>query len=977
MQGLIRHIVLFLLIFPGYETYAQTNLVPNGDFETYSVCPTQLSNTTQQLTLATGWVVPTSGTPDYFNSCAGPASNVAVPLNTYGYQTPHSGNAYAGFYAYMNPVQPLDNVREYLQITLSQSLTAGKTYYFKMHLNLANSLLFRKSVSNIGAYFSTSAINKLDNAPFTLIPQVQSGAFITDTLNWTEVAGSFIASGGERYLTIGRFGTENTISAQSLSGDASTTNSSYYYIDDVSLIDSCYKFNSLNSILGSDASYNCVEKPINVTLNVQNAITSNYNWSTGETSPTLTVMNAGTYWVKMSSGKCFAIDTVKIQAKTKPVFSLGNDTAACFNSTLILKPAIFSDSSLSYTYRWVKRVGATNFELGSNTSFSINYPDEIILELTANGCKNQDTIVIHATSMQRVNLPSDTTICRNTSLLLNAQTTGALYYHWSSGETTPGIRTHNELLYRVVVRDSFCLSSDSVHYTIKGPVSYLRDTLICGQQTITLKGDPLSTGYFWSTGATGDQAQIQSGGTYFVVQQKDGCTVADTAHIIMDPVPYADLGSDTLMCVDPVYELKANSPLAISYLWDSGDTTSSIVLQKSGKYAVTTRNKNCTFRDSVLIQTQINTPFSFGDDQYDCFSEPIILNPKAKGSDKLLWSDGSTGKSYKVTKPGTYWLKVTSGVCINSDTITFYPKVVPTVDLGHDTVLCIGNKLMLDAQDSTGYTYIWSTGADSRKIEVAQTGYYFVEKRTFEGCYASDTIDVKFIKGFELIKKRNWNVCEDSSTVIIPNQNLASYLWNDQSTLPTLTVRGAGDYWLKGTDTNGCVVQDTVHIDQYAIPDPALDSVIYTCEFPITIKPEGHFKSYLWTGGSTGSTKEITAYGWVTLAVTDSIGCKAKGSIEVKNNCPPGVTMTNAFTPNDDGLNDQIIPQYEHIKSTHYQITNRWGGVVFETSDIEKAWDGLLQNGEKAGAGVYYYLIECKGLADETFKLHGTITLIR
>lgn len=970
-----RYIINICLVLMGSILQAQPNLVQNGSFEIYSLCPTQLSNTSQQLALATGWIVPTSGTPDYFNTCAAQSTNIDIPNNTYGNQTARTGNAYAGFYAYTNPSVPLENTREYLQMQLSQTLIAGKTYYFKMYVNLANSPLFRMSVSNIGAYFSNTAINKLDNGPFIYTPQIVSNTFLTDTANWTEISGSFIANGGEGYVTIGRFGVDNTLTTKLLIGD-NFQNSAYYYIDDISLIDSCFQYNALTSILGTDATYDCVTKPMQVALNVQNAITTNYVWNTNEATPNITVSTPGTYWVKMTSGKCFAIDTVKILGKTKPVFTLGNDTSPCFNSSLLLKPKITSDSTLAYIYRWTKRVGNSVFELGNSTQFSINYPDQITLELSNNGCKNQDTIVIHPSSLKQAHLSADTAICRNTRLTLNGQTQGALHYVWSSGETTPVIQTKNQLMYWVNAMDSFCSSIDTILYSIKGPANYLNDTVVCGKQTMVLTGDPLAINQLWSTGELTLQKSIQTGGIYVLRQQKDGCTVWDSVSITMNDIPYSDLGGDTLICVDPVYELKANSPLALSYIWDSGDTTSSIILQKSGKYAVTTFNKNCSYRDSVLIQAQINTPFSFGGDQFDCFSEPIILNPKAKRIDQLLWSDGSTNRSLTITKPGTYWLKVTSGVCVNSDTITFFPKDLPTVELGNDTVLCLGNKLLLDAQDS-GFSYIWNTGADSRIIEVAKTGFYFVEKRTIEGCYATDSIKVQFVAGFELFKKHHWNVCADSSTIIKPKEALISYLWSDQSTLPTLKVTTAGAYWLEATDSIGCTVLDTVIVDQFQKPEVTMDSLILTCDFPLTLAPEGSFKSYLWSVGSKDPAIEVKGFGVFYLTVTDSIGCKTKTSVEVKNNCPPGVTMTNVFTPNHDGLNDIIIPQYEHIKSTYYNIRNRWGNLVFETSDVKTGWDGLMQNGQEAPAGVYYYTVECDGLFSDHFSAHGSITLIR
>jgi|SRR6185436_6637446 len=84
------------------------NLVPNGDFEQYSTCPSAFS----QLDSALFWLNPTSCSPDYFNQCSNPSS-VGVPNNFSGFQLAHSGVGYGGFYLRSNS---FPNQREYIEI---------------------------------------------------------------------------------------------------------------------------------------------------------------------------------------------------------------------------------------------------------------------------------------------------------------------------------------------------------------------------------------------------------------------------------------------------------------------------------------------------------------------------------------------------------------------------------------------------------------------------------------------------------------------------------------------------------------------------------------------------------------------------------------------------------------------------------------------------------------------------------------------
>lgn len=125
------------------EAKTQTNLVYNGDFEIYSSCPTEGSNTSQtnyEITKCTGWSSPTTGTSDYFNICSNTilpfGYSVGVPTNVFGFQYPQNGNGYVGLYAFedFSPCQ----YREYVQTKLNSSLTAGKSYELEYYVSLAN-----------------------------------------------------------------------------------------------------------------------------------------------------------------------------------------------------------------------------------------------------------------------------------------------------------------------------------------------------------------------------------------------------------------------------------------------------------------------------------------------------------------------------------------------------------------------------------------------------------------------------------------------------------------------------------------------------------------------------------------------------------------------------------------------------------------------------------------------------------------------
>ena len=90
--------------------------------------------------------------------------------------------------------------------------------------------------------------------------------------------------------------------------------------------------------------------------------------------------------------------------------------------------------------------------------------------------------------------------------------------------------------------------------------------------------------------------------------------------------------------------------------------------------------------------------------------------------------------------------------------------------------------------------------------------------------------------------------------------------------------------------------------------------------------------------------------------------------------------LPNAFTPNGDGLNDEFKPvqRYDFVKTYHLYIYNRWGQLLFETSDINTGWDGNFK-GEPVQQGTYVYKIvyTAYSTGSEPQTTAGNVTLVR
>jgi gliding motility-associated-like protein len=84
-------------------------------------------------------------------------------------------------------------------------------------------------------------------------------------------------------------------------------------------------------------------------------------------------------------------------------------------------------------------------------------------------------------------------------------------------------------------------------------------------------------------------------------------------------------------------------------------------------------------------------------------------------------------------------------------------------------------------------------------------------------------------------------------------------------------------------------------------------------------------------------------------------------------------SIPNVFTPNGDGKNDAFyIKNLCNYDAFFIKIFNRWGRVIYESTDPDFRWDGTTKNGDEASDGVYYYVMHAK-----TKDWHGYIDLIR
>ena len=241
-------------------------------------------------------------------------------------------------------------------------------------------------------------------------------------------------------------------------------------------------------------------------------------------------------------------------------------------------------------------------------------------------------------------------------------------------------------------------------------------------------------------------------------------------------------------------------------------------------------------------------------------------------------------------------------------------------------------------------------------------------------------------------------VCEGQMVsimgIVSGNQPPISYLWTypDGSTTendPFFFASGqanAGDYTLLATDAMGCTDEKTIRLVVGENPVAAFHGADTLEVEPGYILSAGTgLAHYQWNTGDTTESIGITAEGMYTVGMESLLGCTGVDSVYIRVIEEPATESSkyfyipNAFTPDGDGKNDVFMafPNDNDISHFSMQVSDRWGGRIFESDDISIGWDGT-KNGKPCPVGVYVYRLtfRVEGAAGEKV-IAGTVALVR
>jgi hypothetical protein len=322
---------------------------------------------------------------------------------------------------------------------------------------------------------------------------------------------------------------------------------------------------------------------------------STYHWNNGSTAQTLQVSQTGNFVVTISDTHgCSNQATAQVTVNPVPTVNIAGPFTFCQGiSSPITATAGFA------SYLWTTGASTQAVTVQQSGLYTVTVTD-------ANGCTGFISATVTVKPAPTADISSDLlTICDGSPTTLNV-TPGYFYYQWNTGQNTTAISVKHGGAYTVTVTGSnFCTTTATINITAKpAPVPVISGIpAFCPGASTTLDAGAGFVAYLWNNGQTSQAIMAQQAGVYTTtVTNAEGCTGTATVQVTAFPGPVVDLGSPVNLVQGQQTTLNAPVGAGLTYMWSTGATTSSIVVNVAGTYAVTvTNSQGCTGTGNVKV----------------------------------------------------------------------------------------------------------------------------------------------------------------------------------------------------------------------------------------------------------------------------------------------------------------------------------------------------------------------------------------
>lgn len=653
-----------------------------------------------------------------------------------------------------------------------------------------------------------------------------------------------------------------------------------------------------------------------------------YAWSSGGTNATETGLTVGTYTVTVTDDNgCQELLDVTLVEPTPIVVNVTTTDPGCSgNDGEIVLAA--SGGTPVYDFDWTHDPG-----LNSNTATGLGLGTFDADVIDANGCLTSITATLNLAGAAQAGFSYNGNQCLtgNSFQFTNQGTTGVTY-QWDFGDGL-GTSTQENPVYvyttsgtfsvEQIVTDGLCADTiviDAFVYDEPQITNVQTDVSCFGGADasidITITGGTPNYGTAWSNGSINeDQTGLQAGTYDVIVSDNNGC-LANESIIITEPTQLTSTVVITnSLCLNLCTGQAALTPAGgtgpFTYQWDDplGQIVPTATGLCSGTYTGTITDANGCVLDTLITIGDDNTvlvtttivPSSCGQPDGTLTANPV----GGVGPYNYLWpSLAQTTQTAINVAAGNYTVQVADdNGCLGYDTIIVADLPAPTATISNVThILCNGDLTGVAEVTATGgtgiYDYLWSSGGTGTIENGLSAGQYIATVTDDAGCIAQVAVTINeptAMSGLTGSVNANCGLADGSASIIVTGGVPSTgydYSWSDGvSVVGTSSTLNAstGMYYITVTDDNGCMLQDSVFINDNpagTITTLSTDESCFgACDGTgLTVMSGGTAPfQYQWNDPNNTFGPNVVGLceGTFDVTVTDGLGCVVTDSVVV------------------------------------------------------------------------------------------------
>ncbi len=625
-------------------------------------------------------------------------------------------------------------------------------------------------------------------------------------------------------------------------------------------------------------------------------------------------------------------------------------------------------------------------------------------------------------------------VAKATLNLCGVPDTVGVTYRWSNGETTrtaTGLCSGIDTVTITITCDYIYKDTVTIP-TMSGGYNVVRDSVSAtcanpGSASVTITGGKPPYTYLWGNGSTTSSTGPVGAGVYCLsMYDNAGCFDTLCITVTGSTLPTVSIAPnpDTI-CSGSSVTLTATGAGGTGpyvYLWNTGATTSSVSVSPitTTTYTATVTDANgCTNSTTSVVDVlpaPVVTITAPGDSI--CSGSSLLLT--AAGGTTYNWAPGgSTNISISVTPTVTTTYTVIGSDahnCTNAATFTVYVTEMPVLASIPNVSMCTGNSTTLIAHETTGTKggYKWMPGGStSQSITVSPS-----VTTTYTVCFSNPcgtictTVTVNILP--TPVPAFKADVMQGCAPLCIQFRDLSSiasgkisqWTWAfgngdtaDMET-PIYCYPKSGDYTVTLTTTSDSGCSATLKVLDYikvytkpvanfvaspqptTIMEPTIQFTDHSTDAYGIVYWNWNFgdnkDSLISTFGNPSHTYSDTGTYCVKLGVMNQHGC-----VDTMTDCliiDPLFTLyiPDAFTPNENGINDVFMAKGNDVKTFEMYIFDRWGMQLFHSNDINVGWSGSVKGGGNiAQEDTYVYLINATDHKNTKHSYIGKVNLIK